>query len=237
MAEDKKSIIIYSDWIAKFEELEDDEAGRLIKHFFRYVNDLNPIAPDRTTKLMFIDIQNQLKRDLKKWEKTLDDRSYNGRLGNVKRWNTDLYNEIILEKITLEEAENIAKHRKVSLPDKNTSPPIANIAVNDNVNVTVNDINKVVIDEKTPKLPKSNKEELLKLRNDSFRKEVCLFIKEYPKETLRAFFDYWTEPNKSKTKMKWELQQTFDINLRLKNWAKNEKQFNNKSEPNKKLNL
>jgi hypothetical protein len=33
-------------------ELEDDEAGRL-KHFFRYVNDLNPEYPDRTTKLMF----------------------------------------------------------------------------------------------------------------------------------------------------------------------------------------
>lgn len=68
MAENKKSVIVYADWIDKFEELEDDEAGRLIKHFFRYVNDLNPEYPDRTTKLMFIDIKATLKRDLTKWE-------------------------------------------------------------------------------------------------------------------------------------------------------------------------
>ena len=68
MADNKKSIVVYADWIDKFEELEDDEAGRLIKHFFRYVNDLNPDYPDRTTKLMFIDIKNTLKRDLGKWE-------------------------------------------------------------------------------------------------------------------------------------------------------------------------
>ncbi len=68
MAENKKSIIVYADWINKFEELDDDEAGRLIKHFFRYVNDLNPEYPDRTTKLMFIDIKATLKRDLIKWE-------------------------------------------------------------------------------------------------------------------------------------------------------------------------
>lgn len=138
MAEGKRSIVVYADWIDKFEELEDDEAGRLIKHFFRYVNDLNPEAPDRITKLSFIDIEKQLKRDLKKWEKTVDYRSFNGRLGNIKRWHNDLYNEIILEKITLEEAENIAKHRKTSLPDEKPSPPIANVAVNDTVNDTVN---------------------------------------------------------------------------------------------------
>jgi hypothetical protein len=61
MAENKKRGF-NADWIDKFEELEDDdEAGRLIKHFFRYVNDLNPEYPDRTTKLMFIDIKNTLK--------------------------------------------------------------------------------------------------------------------------------------------------------------------------------
>lgn len=167
MAEDKKGIIVYADWIDKFEELEDDEAGRLIKHFFRYVNDLDPVAPDRTTKLMFIDIQNQLKRDLKKWETTIEDRSTNGRLGNLKRWNLDLYNKIILEELTLDEAENIAKHRKASLPDKNVSPHIANIAVNDNVTVNVNDtVNVTVKDINTQKenlVFAEKKSELIKL--------------------------------------------------------------------------
>jgi hypothetical protein len=83
MAENKKSIIVYADWIDKFEELEDEEAGRLIKHFFRYVNDLNPEYPDRTTKLMFIDIKATLKRDLTKWEDKSPQRIEKARLAGL----------------------------------------------------------------------------------------------------------------------------------------------------------
>lgn len=83
MAENKKGVLVYADWMEKFEELEDDEAGRLIKHFFRYVNDLNPEYPDRTTKLMFIDIKNTLKRDLNKWEEKAPTRIEKARLAGL----------------------------------------------------------------------------------------------------------------------------------------------------------
>ena len=36
------------------------------------------------------------------------------------------------------------------------------------------------------------------------------------KNILNEFIDYWTEPNKSNTKMKFELSPTWDTNLRLK---------------------
>ena len=81
MAEGKNKIIVYKDWIKKFEALKDVEAGKLIKHFFRYVNDLNPVAPDRVTELSFIDIEQTLKRDLKKWESAADRSRENGLLG------------------------------------------------------------------------------------------------------------------------------------------------------------
>jgi len=81
MAEGKKGIIVYADWLKKFEALEDDEAGRLIKHFFRFVNDLNPKAPDRITELSFIDIEQSLKRDLVKWENKANRSRENGKLG------------------------------------------------------------------------------------------------------------------------------------------------------------
>ena len=111
MAKDKKTVVVYTDWIEKFEELTDEEAGRLIKHFFRYVNDLEPEAPDRTTKLMFIDIKNTLKRDLYKYAGKVEKRSEAGILGNLKRYQIDLYNEVISEKITLEEAQLVSKLR------------------------------------------------------------------------------------------------------------------------------
>lgn len=78
MAENKKKIIVYADWLDMFEAMTDDEAGRLIKHFFRYVNDKNPIAPDRVTELVFEPIKAVLKRNLKHWENRVEQNRNNG---------------------------------------------------------------------------------------------------------------------------------------------------------------
>lgn len=80
MATDKKKVVVYCDWIETFESLTDDEAGRLIKHFFRYVNDLNPTS-DRLIELMFTPIKQTLKRDLQSWNEKRAINSKNGSLG------------------------------------------------------------------------------------------------------------------------------------------------------------
>jgi hypothetical protein len=141
MAKDKKAIIVYSDWIDLFVALTDEEAGKLIKHFFKYVNDENPIATDRIIELSFIQIKNALKRDLNKWEQTVETRSHNGRMGNLKRYHIDLFNSVEAKTMTLEQAEIIAKSRKTSPPDSIAINDVAKLAVNDSVNVSdsVND--------------------------------------------------------------------------------------------------
>ena len=68
-------------------------------------------------------------------------------------------------------------------------------------------------------------------RRESFVLEVMAF--DYDKKILEGFIDYWTEPNKSKTKMKFELNQTWATNLRLKNWVKNQKKWDAPTKPNK----
>ena len=68
-------------------------------------------------------------------------------------------------------------------------------------------------------------------RRESFVLEVMAF--DYDKKILKGFIDYWTEPNKSKTKMKFELNQTWATNLRLKNWVKNQKKWDAPTKPNK----
>jgi len=35
------------------------------------------------------------------------------------------------------------------------------------------------------------------------------------------FIDYWTEPNKSNTKMRFELEKTWSLKSRLSRWKKN----------------
>lgn len=58
-------------------------------------------------------------------------------------------------------------------------------------------------------------------REKEFYDQVGAYASQYPKDVLRKFYDYWREPNKSKTKMRFEMQKTWDLNLRLKNWASN----------------
>lgn len=132
MAEGKKGIIVYADWMKKFETLSDDEAGRLIKHFFRYVNDLNPVAPDRITELSFIDIEQSLKRDLEKWETRVTRSRQNGKLGGrpVEK-ETQITQQVILDAKKTQQV--ILKPRK---PD----------SVNDNDNVN----DKESVKEKHP---------------------------------------------------------------------------------------
>ncbi len=81
MAKDKKSFIAYCDWVETFDELTDEEAGKLAKHLFRYVNDQDPEAPDRLTKMLFIDLRRALKRDLKKYEGYIEKQRENGAKG------------------------------------------------------------------------------------------------------------------------------------------------------------
>jgi len=60
-------------------------------------------------------------------------------------------------------------------------------------------------------------------RRNDFVFEVLTF--EYDESILNGFIDYWTEPNKSNTKMKFELNKTWKTALRLKTWAANQKKW------------
>jgi hypothetical protein len=88
MAKDKKGFILYADQKAIFEQLPNDKAGELIKFIFSYVNDENPETDDLIIKLGFTPIQQQLKRDLVKYEETKEKRSEAGKAGANKRWQT-----------------------------------------------------------------------------------------------------------------------------------------------------
>lgn len=48
----------------------------------------------------------------------------------------------------------------------------------------------------------------------------------YPKEMIRAFYDYWSEPNQAQTKMKCEMMDTWSTAGRLATWARKDKNFN-----------
>lgn len=58
-------------------------------------------------------------------------------------------------------------------------------------------------------------------REEDFRKEVFdvgtkLYV---PPATLKEFSDYWTEPNKSGKKLRFELEKTWSLSRRITRWA------------------
>jgi hypothetical protein len=68
---------------------------------------------------------------------------------------------------------------------------------------------------------------LLERRKDDFYNSLIPFVQKFGREMVREFFDYWTEPNKSKTKMRFELERTWDVSRRLNTWSRNN-QFSNR---------
>ena len=89
MAEGKKSFLFYVNWLSTFENLTDEEAGKLIKHLLKYVNNLNPEAPDRLTKLVFEPLKQVLKMDLKKYENIVERNRVNGYKGGRPKGNPE----------------------------------------------------------------------------------------------------------------------------------------------------
>lgn len=67
-------------------------------------------------------------------------------------------------------------------------------------------------------------------RRDEFYASLVPYVAMYGKEMIRAFFDYWTEMNKSETKMRFEQQPTWETPKRLATWAKREKPNGNRTE-------
>jgi hypothetical protein len=62
------------------------------------------------------------------------------------------------------------------------------------------------------------------------------FVDEFGRDTLKDFYDYWTEPNKSNTKFRQELEKTWSLDRRLQTWIKNETNFKpNKNKKNEQL--
>lgn len=52
-------------------------------------------------------------------------------------------------------------------------------------------------------------------------KNSVLSHKDFNNDDLENFFSYWSELNKSGSKMRWELEKTWSLNLRLKRWVNN----------------
>jgi hypothetical protein len=129
---------------------------------------------------------------------------------NIKR-----YNNGKVEKTKQTKSETEAKDKqKVSETEANVNVNV-NVNKNNNSNLNVKSINNI---------------EDRKLK---FAETLKIYLNLYGKEMMNEFFKYWTEPNTTNTKLKFELQKTWSVKLRLDRWAKNNNNFKNGNNGNK----
>lgn len=60
-------------------------------------------------------------------------------------------------------------------------------------------------------------------RRKKFGESLIPYMERYGKDMIRAFYDWWSELNKSETKMRFETEKTWELAKRLATWANREK--------------
>ncbi len=188
----RKSFVLYAEWESAFDQQPNDVAGELIKMIFDYVRTNEVLKSDNpVVNAMFSIFRPAIDRNIDKYDEVVEKRREAGRLGGLKKSQNKL------------KVANVASASKCK-------QNLANVA--DSVSDSVSDINKEkIVKEKSLSLSD---------RTEKFKDELTPFVEKYGKDMIFAFFDYWSEPNPSKTKMKFEMQKTWDIAKRLRTWER-----------------
>lgn len=135
---------------------------------------------------------------------------YNVTKNTISLWVSQLHKAGFISVELIKKGEQITE-RRIGITKKD-----------DRASINNNDLNSIKI---------------INTNNISNRKEK--FLKDInflgvSKEIREEFVLYWTEENKSKTKMRFELEKTWDTKKRLERWINNTKKWNTKK-PESKL--
>ena len=191
----KKSFLLYCDQIGLFDQLPDEQAGKLIKLIFAYVNDQNPKVEDLLLKIAFEPIKLQLKRDLEGWNSTRQSRSVSGKKGGIA-------------------SGQARKKKKQSEANEPNALKSKQSEANEAVTVTVTDtVNVIVNDTIKP----------LSIRVDEFANKIRVLKTILDSIETQKFIDYWTEHGEKDRKARWEKEKVFDIKKRMERWKMNNK--------------
>lgn len=136
---------------------------------------------------------------------------------------TDVFfSESLLRRMELSDAKRLklseAGKRGYAIKSGLVQPPL------NEDEASLKQLNKIKLNE-----TKSNQIKLKENNIDERKLKFAHSLKEftdiYGREMIKEFYGYWTEPNKSNTKFKQEMQKTWDLKRRLETWANNQKNF------------
>jgi hypothetical protein len=205
----KKSFLLYDDLYETLQYLNDEQLGKLTRMIFDYR--INGVVCDVSDPLFFCftPIRVQMERDDAKYKDEVEKRSIAGKASAEARANKRQHNSTHVESV---------QHKE----QVSTNPT-------DNVNDSVSDNDSVNDILNIAKAIKSN---FKKWTARDFAEDIKIHKQNYDKDMLLAFYDYWIEVD-GNGKMKFQFQATWQTNLRLARWSKNNPSSNLSFEKNK----
>ena len=211
---EKDSFVFRKEWRDAISELPDEVRLEIYEAIIEYgtsgkLSDLKPMA-----MLAFNFAKTTLDKDCERYQKISEKRKE----AIKKRWdkNTNDTNDT-----------NVFPKIQMNTNDTNVFPPHSDGDGDSDCDMSSSN------EEQKKKPPKGGQKEdaahaaaLLEGRKKVFYNSLIPYVQNYGRELIREFFDYWTEPNKSQTKMRFELERTWDVSRRLSTWSSRDKQFN-----------
>ena len=218
-----KYFLVYNDWAELVETLPMEERGRVLTALFRHANGEEELGiTDPAAKMLVMMMTKQMDRDTEAYDRKCE----RNRKNIEKRYN-----------------ERIQSNTNVSEKKEEVTNVYDGIRPNTNVydGMQYKDKDKEEDKDKDKDKDKELKKDVLTnvekkaediaaaaaatlaQRKEKFRSSLDAYRSLYPSYMLDQFFEYWTEPNKSGSKMRFEMERTWAVNLRLKTWAAREK--------------
>lgn len=198
MKNPKKTFILHNDSLIILDKLSDQQAGQLFKAIRLYNIGQQP-EMDQLIEILFHPFKIQFDRNAEAYEKECEKNSTNGALGGRPKKPTETQPN---PKNPVGYLETQPKQKKLDSDSDSDKENIIGTGSKEPANTKINNLEE---------------------RRIEFYKSLIPYKTNYPPTTLREFYDYWSETNKSQTKMKWELERTFELQKRLVRWANNDK--------------
>lgn len=206
----KSGFIIYNDWKDLLDDLSLEDRGRVFTALFDVADGEDPDKIENPAARMLLKVMSkQMQKDADAYERKCEKNRDNARQrtqANATERKPSQANATERKRTggdNDKDNDNDKENDKDSLKDKEKT----------NINVSKKESEKVEVAA----------EAATSARKEKFYASLVPFVDKYGKDMIREFFDYWSEMNRSKSKMRFEQQSTWELALRLKTWADREK--------------
>ena len=206
---DARNFIMHQNIIRMSSHLNNEDLGQLVRYFFLYAE--NGQMPDEeqnlTIAIIFNEWRIQFESDKERYEVVSQKRREAGR----KRW--DKKHDSAQVGSVSPSSPSSSSSSSSSQSDKSTvATPMSNDDMATPSSPTV----------KAKKKSMGSPSRDLASRRTDFYQGILPYADQYDREMLNDFFQYWTELDKRRQRMRFEMQKTWETGKRLSLWERRE---------------